>query len=91
MVLDNLTTMIPANMDSKEEVVEVPMASLEPKEPEVREEPKILEEPEVPEEHPEDPNERASQAIDDNIVGEGTDPDQGGSQQQAAVILKYVV
>ncbi|KMQ86671.1 hypothetical protein RF55_14289 [Lasius niger] len=92
VVSGNTSTMIPADTDPKEEVMDVPMASIEPQEPEVREEPEVPEEePEIPEEHPEDPDEGASQMTDDNIVGERTDPDQGGSQQQAAVILKYIV
>ncbi|CAL1672198.1 unnamed protein product [Lasius platythorax] len=91
MVSANRTSMIPANVDAREEVVEVPMASPAPKEPEAREEPEALEEPEAPEEEPEVPKEVTSQATDDNDAGEQTAPDEGGTQQQSAVVLKYVV
>ncbi|KMQ93585.1 hypothetical protein RF55_6305 [Lasius niger] len=87
MVSANRTSMIPANVDAREEVVEVPMASPAPKEPEAREEPEALEEPEAPEEEPEVPKEVTSQATDDNDAGEQTAPDEGGTQQQSAVVL----
>ncbi|CAL1672417.1 unnamed protein product [Lasius platythorax] len=97
VVSANLTDMLPANMDAMEEGMEVPMASQAMEEPEVKEQPesseqpKASEEPVALEEEPEVPEEVDSQAIDVDDIGEETAPDEDGTGQQSAVVLKYKV
>ncbi|KMQ84314.1 hypothetical protein RF55_17978 [Lasius niger] len=93
----NLTDMLPANVDAMEEEVEVPMASQAIEEPEAREQleareqPKASEELVALEEEPEVPEEVDSQAIDVDNIGKETAPDEDGTKQHSAVVLKYKV
>ncbi|CAL1671641.1 unnamed protein product [Lasius platythorax] len=82
--------MLPANMDAMEEGAEVPMASEAMEEPEVRKQPEASEQPKASEE-PEVPEELNNQAIDVDNIGEETTPDEDGTKQQSAVVLKYKV